>query len=123
MTDARTIAQVAARSGVAASALRFYEEQGLIRAERTSAGHRRYSRGVIRRVAFIVFAQKVGLTLDEIRTELAKLPRSRARRLNSSACARDLLSALGAAACRWIAAALRTQAIALPDAAPVHVIG
>ena len=77
MADALTIAQVAARSGVAASALRFYEEQGLIRAERTRAGHRRYSRAVIRRVAFIVFAQKVGLSLEEIRTELASLPQNR----------------------------------------------
>jgi MerR family redox-sensitive transcriptional activator SoxR len=75
--DALTIAEVAARSGVAASALRFYEDQGLIQAQRTSSGHRRYSRAVIRRVAFIVFAQKVGLTLEEIRTELDRLPSNR----------------------------------------------
>ena len=61
MGDAMTIGEVAARSGVATSALRFYEEQGLIAAERTDAGHRRYPRSVLRRVAFIVFAQKVGL--------------------------------------------------------------
>jgi MerR family redox-sensitive transcriptional activator SoxR len=72
-----TIAEVAKRSGVATSALRFYEERGLIRAERTDAGHRRYPRAVIRRVAFIVFAQKVGLSLDEIGVELAKLPQNR----------------------------------------------
>jgi MerR family redox-sensitive transcriptional activator SoxR len=72
-----TIAEVAQRSGVAASALRFYEEQGLIRSERTAARHRRYPRAVIRRVAFIVFAQKVGLTLEEIGAELAKLPPNR----------------------------------------------
>ena len=72
-----TIAEVAERCGVATSALRFYEAQGLIRAERTDAGHRRYPRAVIRRVAFIVFAQKVGLTLDEIGEELAKLPHNR----------------------------------------------
>ena len=72
-----TIGEVARRSGVATSALRFYEEQGLIRSERTDAGHRRYSRAVIRRVAFIVFAQKIGLSLDEIRRELAKLPSNR----------------------------------------------
>jgi MerR family redox-sensitive transcriptional activator SoxR len=77
MNDALTIAGVAARSGVAPSALRFYEEQGVIRAERTSAGHRRFSREVLRRVAFIVFAQKVGLSLQEIRTELARLPQNR----------------------------------------------
>lgn len=78
MTDALTIGEVAARSGVATSALRFYEAQGLIRALRTGAGHRRYPRGVLRRVAFIVFAQKVGLSLQEIAGELAKLPRDRA---------------------------------------------
>jgi MerR family transcriptional regulator, redox-sensitive transcriptional activator SoxR len=75
--EAMTIAEVAARSGVATSALRFYEDHGLIHAERTSAGHRRYSRSVLRRVAFIVFAQKVGLTLEEIGAELAKLPQNR----------------------------------------------
>src|SRR5262245_7995120 len=74
MKDTMTIAEVARRSGVAPSALRFYEQEGLLQSERTGAGHRRYSRAVIRRVAFIVFAQKVGLTLDEIGTELAKLP-------------------------------------------------
>jgi MerR family redox-sensitive transcriptional activator SoxR len=75
--EALTIAEVAARSGVATSALRFYEDKGLIQAERTTAGHRRYSRAVLRRVAFIVFAQKIGLTLDEIKTELDKLPRNK----------------------------------------------
>ncbi|HKB13857.1 MAG TPA: redox-sensitive transcriptional activator SoxR [Vicinamibacterales bacterium] len=74
---ALTIGEVAQRSGVATSALRFYEEQGLIHSERTDAGHRRYPRAVIRRVAFIVFAQKIGLSLEEIRAELAKLPRNR----------------------------------------------
>lgn len=78
MGEALTIGEVAARCGVATSALRFYEDQGLIHSERTDAGHRRYPRAVIRRVAFIVFAQKVGLSLDEIRVELAKLPRNRA---------------------------------------------
>ena len=78
MGDAMTIGEVAARSGVATSALRFYEDQGLIHAERTDSGHRRYPRAVIRRVAFITFAQKVGLSLDDIRSELTKLPRNRA---------------------------------------------
>ena len=68
-----TIGEVARRSGVAASALRFYEERGLIASERHGAGHRRYPRAVLRRIAFVVFAQKVGLTLDEIGAELAKL--------------------------------------------------
>jgi len=77
MADVLTVGEVAKRSGVATSALRFYEDQGLIHAERTDAGHRRYPRAVIRRVAFIVFAQKIGLSLEEIRVELAKLPRHR----------------------------------------------
>jgi MerR family redox-sensitive transcriptional activator SoxR len=73
---ALTIGDVAARSGVATSALRFYEARGLIRSERTRTGHRRYSRAVLRRVAFIVFAQRIGLTLDEIGAELARLARN-----------------------------------------------
>jgi MerR family transcriptional regulator, redox-sensitive transcriptional activator SoxR len=73
-----TISEVARRSGVAASALRFYEERGLITSERAGSGHRRYRRAVLRRIAFIVFAQRIGLTLDEIGAELAKLPPDRA---------------------------------------------
>ena len=78
MADLLTIGELSARSGVASSALRFYEERGLIRSERASSGHRRFARPVIRRVAFIVFAQRVGLSLDEIRGELVKLPADRA---------------------------------------------
>ena len=78
MSEVLTIGEVAARSGVATSALRFYEDQGLIAAERTDSGHRRYPRSVLRRVAFIVFAQKVGLSLEEIGGELGRLPRNRA---------------------------------------------
>ena len=74
MADALPISEVARRSGVAASALRFYEERGLIRSERAGSGHRRYPRAVLRRIAFIVFAQKIGLSLDEIGGELARLP-------------------------------------------------
>jgi len=77
MPDLLTIGDVAQRSGVAASALRFYEERGLITSERNSGGHRRFARPVIRRVAFIVFAQRVGLSLEEIGRELAKLPADR----------------------------------------------
>jgi MerR family redox-sensitive transcriptional activator SoxR len=77
MAGTLTISEVSRRSGVAASALRFYEDRGLIRSERTTAGHRRYPRAVLRRVAFIVFAQRVGLTLDEIGAELGKLPENR----------------------------------------------
>ena len=78
MEELLNIGDVARRSGVAASALRFYEERGLIRSEREGAGQRRFPRSVLRRVAFIVFAQRIGLTLDEIGTELAKLPPHRA---------------------------------------------
>ena len=78
MSTLLTIGEVASRSGVAASALRFYEDRGLIRSERAGSGHRRYPRPVLRRVAFIVFAQRIGLTLDEIGAELAKLPPDRA---------------------------------------------
>jgi len=74
MSDLITIGEVARRSGVAASALRYYEDRGLIESERAGSGHRRYPRAVLRRIAFIVFAQRVGLSLDEIDTELGKLP-------------------------------------------------
>ena len=74
MTDLLPIGEVARRSGVAASALRFYEERGLISSEREGTGHRRYPRPVLRRIAFIVFAQRIGLTLEEIGVELAQLP-------------------------------------------------
>ncbi len=77
MSDLLTIGEIARRSGVAASALRFYEERGLIRSERAGSGHRRYPRAVLRRIAFIVFAQRIGLTLDEIGQELARLPPDR----------------------------------------------
>jgi MerR family transcriptional regulator, redox-sensitive transcriptional activator SoxR len=72
-----SIGEMAARSGVAPSALRFYEERALIASERTPAGHRRFPRHVLRRVAFIVFAQRVGLSLDEIGAELHRLPADR----------------------------------------------
>ncbi len=73
-----TIGEVSRRSGVAASALRFYEERGMIHSERVGSGHRRYPRPVLRRIAFIVFAQRIGLSLKEIAVELAKLPPDRA---------------------------------------------
>jgi MerR family transcriptional regulator, redox-sensitive transcriptional activator SoxR len=72
-----TISEVARRSGVAASALRFYEDRRLIRSERAGSGHRRYPRDVLRRVAFIVYAQRIGLSLDEVGVELARLPGNR----------------------------------------------
>jgi MerR family redox-sensitive transcriptional activator SoxR len=74
MEELLTIGEVAKRSGVAASALRFYEDRGLVRSERAGSGHRRYPRSVLRRIAFIVLAQRIGLSLDEIKAELDKLP-------------------------------------------------
>src|SRR2546422_6417773 len=78
MSTLLTIGEVSRRSGVASSALRYYEDRGLIASERTGSGHRRYPRPVLRRIAFIVFAQRIGLSLDEIGAELAKLPPDRA---------------------------------------------
>jgi len=69
-----TIGQVVQRSGVPASALRFYEQRGLIHSIREGTKQRRYGRAVLRRIAFILFAQKLGLSLDQIGEELAKLP-------------------------------------------------
>ena len=71
------IGDFAARSGVAPSALRFYEREGLIRATRTGGNQRRYERSELRRVAFIRIAQQVGVSLDEIREALATLPENR----------------------------------------------
>ena len=68
------IGAVAARAGVSVSALRFYEDRGLIRSRRSGGGQRRYSRSVLRRVAFIQAAQRVGLTLEEIGRALDTLP-------------------------------------------------
>jgi MerR family redox-sensitive transcriptional activator SoxR len=72
-----TIGRLSERSGVAASALRYYESQGLIAAERTGGNQRRYPRATLRRVAFIRSAQRVGLSLDEIAEALATLPEGR----------------------------------------------
>lgn len=71
------IGDVADRTGVAPSALRFYEAEGLIAADRTDGGQRRFPRDVLRRVAFIRVAQRVGLTLEEIREALETLPQAR----------------------------------------------
>ncbi len=76
-TRSFSVGEVAKRAGVATSALRFYETNGLIASERTDAGHRRYRADVLRRVGFIKVAQRVGLSLDEIRAALDSLPASR----------------------------------------------
>lgn len=75
--DTLTIGEVAARSGIAPSALRFYETQGLVHSTRSDGGQRRYDRDVLRRLAFIRVAQRVGLSLDEVRNALATLPDER----------------------------------------------
>jgi MerR family redox-sensitive transcriptional activator SoxR len=76
-TDLLTVSEVSRRSGFAPSALRFYEDQGLIHASRTSGNQRRYARNVLRRLAFIRAGRNVGLSLDEVATALATLPDGR----------------------------------------------
>jgi MerR family redox-sensitive transcriptional activator SoxR len=75
--DLLTIGDFAARAGVAPSALRYYEKEGLISSTRTGGNQRRYQRAELRRVAFIRIAQQVGITLDEIREALRDLPENR----------------------------------------------
>ena len=72
-----SVGEVARRSGFAPSAVRYYEREGLISAERTDGGQRRFDRSVLRRLAFISAARHVGLSLEEIRDALGQLPRSR----------------------------------------------
>lgn len=75
--DIITIGQLSDRTGVAVSALRFYEEKRLIQSIRTSGNQRRYRRSDIRRVSFILIAQRLGLSLTEIEEQLATLPQGR----------------------------------------------
>jgi len=77
MEEELSIGALSERTGVAPSALRFYEAEGLIHSTRSGGGQRRYAREVLRRVSFIRVAQQVGLTLDEIRAALASLPDNR----------------------------------------------
>ena len=72
-----SIGEIANRSGVAASALRFYEDQGLIASRRTSGNQRQYQRSTLRRIAFVQAAQRVGLALAEIKSALDSLPDDR----------------------------------------------
>lgn len=76
--DVLTIGQLAERSGLATSALRYYESLGLIHSTRTTGNQRRYPRSALRRIAFVRAAQQVGLSLDEAGTALARLPEDRA---------------------------------------------
>lgn len=75
--DVLTVQEVSRRSGFAPSALRYYEAQGLITASRTGGGQRRFERNVLRRLAFIRSAANIGLTLEEIREEMSRLPDNR----------------------------------------------
>jgi MerR family redox-sensitive transcriptional activator SoxR len=77
MNELLAIGEVADRTGVAVSALRFYEARGFITSTRTTGGQRRFHREVLRRIAFIRVAQRVGLSLEEIRDALATLPAAR----------------------------------------------
>ena len=72
-----TIGALSERTGVATSALRYYEAEGLLHADRSEGGQRRYARDALRRVSFIRVAQQVGLSLEEIRESLASLPDGR----------------------------------------------
>lgn len=72
-----TIGELAARTGLAVSAVRFYEEKGLLEPFRTLGGQRRFLRSDIRRLSFVLIAQRMGLTLDEIVRVLSGLPQGR----------------------------------------------
>ena len=78
MEQSLTIGEVASRAGLATSAIRFYEDRGLVHAQRGPGGQRRFRRDVLRRLAFIRVAQRVGLSLDEIAGALEGLPADRA---------------------------------------------
>lgn len=77
MDEGLAIGEVAARTGLAVSAIRYYEDEGLIDATRTSGNQRRFARDTLRRIGFVRAAQRVGLTLDEVREALSTLPTSR----------------------------------------------
>jgi MerR family redox-sensitive transcriptional activator SoxR len=72
-----TIGDLSERSGIATSAIRYYESRGLVRSRRTTGNQRRYARAELRRLAFIRTAQRVGLSLEEVELALATLPSSR----------------------------------------------
>ena len=76
-TDLLTIGELARRTGLSVSAIRYYEARGLIRSLRTGGNQRRFARGDIRRLSFVLIAQNLGLSLGEIEGELARLPQGR----------------------------------------------
>lgn len=77
MNELLSIGAVAERTGLAVSAIRYYEDRGLVHSERTASGQRRFKRSVIRRLSFIVIAQQVGLSLEDIKAALDSLPEGR----------------------------------------------
>ena len=77
-SEGLSIGDIAARTGLAVSAIRYYEEQGLISPWRNAAGRRRFQRADIRRLSFVMIAQQFGFTLPQIRIELDRLPKHRA---------------------------------------------
>lgn len=77
-TDRLSIGQLAHRTGIAVSAIRYYETQGLIHADRNAGGHRQFQRSDIRRLSFVRIAQQFGFTIDQIRAQLSLLPDARA---------------------------------------------
>jgi len=76
-SDRLSIGQLAERTGLSVSAIRFYETKGLVIAERNAGGQRRFLRSDIRRLSFVMIAQQFGFTIDQIRTQLQKLPEQR----------------------------------------------
>jgi MerR family redox-sensitive transcriptional activator SoxR len=72
-----SIGQLAKRTGLSVSAIRYYEKEGLVQAERNAGGQRRFLRSDIRRLSFVRIAQQFGLSLAEVRLEFGKLPKSR----------------------------------------------
>jgi len=72
-----TIGDVAERTGLAVSAIRFYETKGLITSTRAPSGHRRFRRSMIRRLSFVLISQRLGYSLDEIKAQLDRLPEER----------------------------------------------
>lgn len=78
VSEGLSIGDIAARTGLAVSAIRYYEEQGLVSPWRNAAGRRRFQRADIRRLSFVMIAQKFGFSLPQIRVELDRLPRHRA---------------------------------------------
>ena len=75
--EALAIGELAARTGLAVSAIRYYEAEGLVRATRNAGGHRRFRREAIRRLSFVLIAQQLGFSLEEIRAQLDRLPAER----------------------------------------------